>query len=234
MPTAYIPKNLPPNVNWLDQENETGLIHTIHLPDEASLRNPAPVVIMVHGWAGNETATWPFAQTIPENVAIIAPRAPLHLEAESYIWFEYGPERLKPEPTLFQNAIAKLAYFIQRLPDLYPINPDHLILLGFSQGAMMVNAFTLVHPKQVSGVVSLAGLIAEPPNFQPNPNFLADLPVFIAHGIQDKTVPLNYAQQARQTYTDLGAKVTYGEYAVGHKMNREGLKDLKAWMASTV
>ena len=56
------------------------------------------------------------------------------------------------------------------------------------------------------------------------------LPVFIAHGIRDETVPLSAGRKAHDLYQELGASVTYGEYDVGHKMHTDGIKDLKGWV----
>jgi phospholipase/carboxylesterase len=60
------------------------------------------------------------------------------------------------------------------------------------------------------------------------------LPVFIAHGTQDETVPVAAARQAREVYTRLGAQVTYGEYPTGHKLTTQAMADLKQWLAQVI
>jgi phospholipase/carboxylesterase len=59
---------------------------------------------------------------------------------------------------------------------------------------------------------------------------LAELPVFIAHGTRDEVIPLSAAQKACQTYKQLGADVTYGEYNVAHKMHVQAIRDLRQWI----
>jgi len=63
---------------------------------------------------------------------------------------------------------------------------------------------------------------------------LAGLPVFIAHGTRDEVIPLSAAQQACETYKQLGANVTHGEYNVGHKMHVQAIRDLRGWVGEVL
>jgi len=210
----------------------SGLIHTVQMPPEASGADPVPAVVMVHGWGGDESVMWIFKQTLPPGLAIITPRAPLALdEAESgFIWYRRD-EAGQPDPETKAAGLAKFEHFITSLPDLYPIDPSRLLLIGFSQGGAMCNALALTRPELIIGVASLGGFIPE--GLTPVDS-LHQLPVFIAHGSRDETVPLRAAHKARQTYTALEADLTYGEYEVGHKMNSQGMRDLKAWVRKVI
>lgn len=224
---------LAADVQWVGPEDsaytESGLTHAIYLPPEAS---SAPVIVMSHGWAGDESVMWIFRQTAPPEAAIVTPQAPLQLSEGGFAWFQYqDKEALIPTPETFAAALSRLQQFLDSLPRLYPIDPDRLILMGFSQGAMMVNAFTLAHPERVRGVVSLAGAVPQVPEPSDSSVSLAGLPVFIAHGTRDETVPLSKAQETRDIYTRLGAEVTYKDYPAAHKMSSQGMKDLAAWLA---
>jgi phospholipase/carboxylesterase len=215
----------------------SGLVHYAHVPKEASLARPAPLVVMIHGWGGNEGVMWIFKQVIPPGVAVIAPRALFTLEeAEGFTWFhEQDGQRLEPIQDSLENALEKLQHFLASLPDLYPIDPKQLLLMGFSQGAAMITTLLLTQPQlknQILGVALLAGAQLNRPQLKPPANLLAGLPVFIAHGSEDAIIPLAMAQQVRDTYLDLGAEVTYREYPTGHKVNSQGMKDLTAWLAT--
>jgi phospholipase/carboxylesterase len=185
---------------------------------------------MVHGWGGDEGSMWIFKQALPHKVAAITPRAPLALDNGGFIWFEQsGPLQL--EPGVLEVALDKLRHFITSLPRFYPVDPTRTVLVGFSQGAAMSNAYAVTYPDTVFGVASLAGSMPPIPDNSFHANLLAGLPVFIAHGIQDNTVPVSVAKRTQEIYVGLGADVTYGEYPTAHKMNPQGIKDLKAWLA---
>ncbi len=220
-------------MSQLYSPQDNNLIHRVHLPEQASPPQPVPVVVMVHGWKGDETVMWIFKQTIPSGVAIITPRAPLAIDDGGYGWFQRDDAELQPEPDSLETGLDALHGFLTSLPDRYPVDSKWIVLMGFSQGATICNTLAITRPGLVIGVASLAGsipdLVAEKAETD-----LAGLPVFIAHGTQDETVPLAAARQAREVYTRLGTKVTYREYPTGHKLNTQGMKDLKEWLAGVI
>jgi phospholipase/carboxylesterase len=55
------------------------------------------------------------------------------------------------------------------------------------------------------------------------------MPIFIAAGAQDPTVPYDRAEHAAELLRRAGADVEFHEYAGGHKLPAEGIKDLRAW-----
>ncbi|MCB0167933.1 MAG: dienelactone hydrolase family protein, partial [Anaerolineae bacterium] len=227
-----LPTKVSP-VEWIGPDHpgfdETGLIHFAHIPREATLDDPAPVVVMVHGKYGNESDMWIFKQTIPAGVAIVSPRAPLPSHSGGFVWFNSENGTLQPTAEGLQTGLSKLTHFIDGLQYLYPINPDRLLLMGFSQGAAISNAFALNHPDRVLGVASLAGAMVQPFDLMPAPD-LDGMPVYMAHGLEDDTIPISLAQQTRDHYQALGAEVTYGEYRTGHKMTLQAINALKNWV----
>jgi phospholipase/carboxylesterase len=132
------------------------------------------------------------------------------------------------------NGLAALREFISQLPEMYPVDPTRLYLMGFSQGAATCYSFALSDPQSVAGVIALAGFLPNPAREWIVPNCLAHKPIFISHGIQDNDVPLAHAQEAREALTITGATITYREYETGHKLNTHGMRELKAWLSRVV
>ncbi|NJN97193.1 MAG: hypothetical protein HC875_25405 [Anaerolineales bacterium] len=209
------------------------LVHRVQIPPEAGPGRLVPAVVMVHGWLGDETVMGIFKQTVPSGVAVISPRAPLAANGEGYVWYWRDRGGIQPETDSLWAGRDQLQAFLTSLPDQYPIDPQRIFLMGFSQGAVVCNTVALTWPGRVKGVASLAGLIPDAVIETAQPD-LAGLPVFIAHGVQDKTVPLASAQLSRDVYTRLGAQLTYHEYHTGHKLTTQGMADLKVWLANVV
>lgn len=232
------PPDLPQNagpVEWIGPDHPfyelSGLIHCARLPEAASRRYPAPAVVLLHGWGGDEAAMWLFKQVVPKIAAIITPRAPIELEPGSYVWYRYRNLRHQPDRDSLQQSLVKLRHFLAGLPDIYPIDPARLVLMGFSQGAAMGHSLmlTLTRP-MVAGIVSLSGFIPDLPELAEPANSLTGLPVFITHGSRDEIVPVARARQSRDLYQRLQAAVTYREYSTGHKLHTDGLRSLKQWL----
>lgn len=223
-------------VNWHGTDDEacsvSGLAHYVRVPDTASDDNRVPVVVMSHGWGGNEGAMWVFARLLPKNVAVVTPRAPLDVpgtDGKRAYWFEYLPAIQGTEPHSFSKAVRMLRQFVSCLPNFYPVDSSKIILAGFSQGAMVSNALAMSEPQMVRGVASLAGAALPLPDGLSQPPAMPKFSVFIAHGTEDRMVSPEAAREARAKYEQLGATVTYGEYPVAHKMSSDAMKDLRAW-----
>ncbi len=227
------------SAEWVGEGNPvfhiTGLTHYARIPAEASGARRVPLVILAHGWGGNEASMWIFARLVPAGVAVVTPRAPLTLPAgDGYFWCKYFPDDQRVDAPSMVAAVKTLRHFVRTMPDVYPIDPEKIVLAGFSQGAMTGNVLALTEPEPVRGVASLAGAVPPlPPELFPAPS-LNGLPVFIAHGTEDRLVPVSAAREAHDLFARLGADVTYGEYPVGHKMNSSAMNALRAWFAQVL
>ncbi len=207
------------------------LTYRVRLPDGADGRHPGgrlyPTVVMVHGWEGNETVMGIFERTVPPGVLIVSPRAPVTVAANSYGWF-----RLDQGETDFLAGLEALGSFLRALPDAYPVDPQRLLLMGFSQGAGVSYALLLKDPALTFAVAGLAGFLPPPARPWLAPGRLAGKHVFASHGAADETVPVELARSARVDLSRAGADVDYHEYeAVGHKLNAQGMRDLARWLA---
>ena len=107
------------------------LIHRLAQP---TTPGPHPTLVMVHGHKGNEEVMWIFSRVVPDDWLLVAPRAPVQDELNSYSWLEKRPP---PWPTLqdFHAAADQIATFIESLPQQYNAAPERIYLMGFSQGA---------------------------------------------------------------------------------------------------
>ena len=59
---------------------------------------------------------------------------------------------------------------------------------------------------------------------------LAGLPVFMAAGEQDPTVPPDESRRAAAVLRAAGADLNYREYPTEHKLTPAALDDLQAWL----
>ena len=199
------------------------LIHRAR-PPAASAPTPYPAVVMVHGWLGSEQSMWTFQTIVARHALVISMRAPFTVEG-GYGW------KLSDSDGSFDEGLAALREFVSRLPSEYPVDQNRIVLMGFSQGAAMSYALALSQPEMTGAVAALAGYLPDPARQWVSPNRLAGKRVFIAHGLIDKMVPVAEAASARDAMLACGAQVTYSEYPIGHKLNAQGMKDLRAWLA---
>ncbi len=89
-------------------------------------------------------------------------------------------------------------------------DPTKVILLGFSQGAIMSFAIALTKPEKVKGIVALSGRIL--PEFDKllSSRIERDMPkVFIGHGKYDGILPVQHARESLQKLKQIGIEPTY-------------------------
>lgn len=201
----------------------TGLVHRVQQPDQPG---PYKTIVMVHGRMGNEDVMWIFSRTLPPNWLVISVRAILP-EGDGFSW--HPPFDRWPMLSEFDTAVDTLHQFIRQLPDQYHADENQIYLMGFSQGAALSYATAMAYPGLVSGIAGLVGFM--PTHAMPtiNEQPLLDLPVFVAIGETDDTIPLDIAVSSGEQLEAAGANVTINRYDTGHRLNGAGMRDLKAW-----
>ncbi|OGN92861.1 MAG: hypothetical protein A2Y88_06880 [Chloroflexi bacterium RBG_13_48_10] len=188
---------------------------------------PFPVVLMLHGWTGDENSMWVFAPKLLKNALLIAPRGIFSTKGTGYSWH---PEISKPWPWVndFIPAVDKILDVIssRNFPDG---DFSELHLIGFSQGAALACSLSIMYPEKVTTLAGLSGFLPDGASTWLRNDRLKGLPVFIAHGTEDNRVPIDRARTSVGLLQDAGATVTYCEDNVGHKLSAKCFHGLEAF-----
>ena len=189
-------------------------------------------IILLHGVGSNENDLFSFANQLPNDFLVISPRGQFTLGAGRYAWYNVDFSTGKPIFNAEQEASNRevIMKFIKQVKQKYDV--DKIYLGGFSQGAIMSFSVGLTNPKEVQGIISLSGrlLVEVRPLITKNED-LQKLKVFIAHGIQDNTLPVHYARDAKLYLENLDVQLSYHEYEMGHQINETVIQDINMWLA---
>ncbi len=187
--------------------------------------SPFPVLLMLHGWTGDEDAMWVFTSRFPQNYLLLAPRAPFPTPMGGYGWHVHKPG-LWPQVADFAPAVQALTGLLSA--ELFPLADfSQLRLVGFSQGAALAYTFAMLNPGKVLAAAGLAGFVPEDAGLLAQQQPLLDLPVFMAHGARDELVSLGRARQAQRVLQQAGAYVSFCEDDVGHKLSAQCFRNLQ-------
>ena len=196
----------------------------VHQPDGAG---PFPVILMIHGWTGDENSMWVFAPRLPKNALLIAPRGLFATAGGGYSWY---PKQSKPLPWFDDFLPAIEQVFDTICVKNFPSGDfSSLHLVGFSQGAALACCMTVIYPERVASLAGLSGFLPDGAATRLSTGRLKGLPIFIAHGTQDERVPVERARSAVADLEKAGAKVTYCEDDVGHKLSSKCFHGLEAF-----
>jgi phospholipase/carboxylesterase len=190
----------------------------------------AGILLLLHGWGGDERVMWIFARKLVGKYWIFAPRGTLSAPEGGYGWLPHVSLE-NQHLADFAGVTAELLQGIAQWGMQAGVPPETLEqplnVMGFSQGAALAYAIASLHPKRVGRIAALAGYL---PNTSPEIfHNLAGKKIFIAHGSQDEIVPVSYAQKAAALLQNAGAQVTYCESDVGHKLSLACLNGLETF-----
>jgi phospholipase/carboxylesterase len=189
-------------------------------------------IILLHGVGSNEKDLFALADQLPVDFYVIAARGQFTLSEGRYGWYNVDFSTGKPVFDKAQEISSRevIKKFMAQIKQKYQL--DEVYLGGFSQGAIMSFSVGLTNPKEVKGIISLSGrLLTEIRPSIIKHDDLQRLKVFIAHGVQDNTLTVQYAREAKSYLGDLGVQLSYHEYNMGHQLNERVIHDMNAWLA---
>lgn len=198
---------------------------------EPGSTNSSKIILMLHGWTGDENSMWVFSDRLPKHAYVLAPRGLFDTPLGGYGWHKYNPGAW-PWVDDFLPAVESLHNLLHSGP-FYPADISVVNLVGFSQGAALAFAFALKYPSRVDRIAGLSGFLPEGSDALLRNKPLKGKPIFIAHGEQDRLVPVDKARQAVKLLESAGSQVTYCEDDVGHKLSMSCYRGLENFFAAT-
>jgi phospholipase/carboxylesterase len=191
---------------------------------------PGRLLILLHGWTGDENSMWVFTRHLSPSYSILAPRAPYPAPVGGYSWrmVEPGTWGL-PSFNDLRPAVESLLAFVTGWSTSVGMDIRQFDVMGFSQGAAMAYTLALLYPDRVHALAAISGFLPEGVE-----NILVDRPmsgksVFVSHGRQDDMIPVERAQRSVAMLKESGARVTYCESDSGHRVSKDCLRAMEVF-----
>lgn len=209
------------------------LTYTAHVPEGDG---PFPTVLLLHGWGANAHDLLGLAPYLHGgNALVLCPQGqveiPIGPGMRGYGWFPLIPGQA-PDREAFQKGADALRAFLGLARERYPIDPDRLVIMGFSQGGTMAYDLALRDPAHFAGLVALASWFPEPlAETLPKVPEHEELPVLVIHGTRDDRLPVERARESRETLRPYGVGMTYREMeGMGHEIRDDALRIVLKWL----
>jgi phospholipase/carboxylesterase len=218
------------------ESKQLSLHHLIEVPASASGSRPDsryPTILALHGRGSNEGDLIGLAPHLPQGLFWISPRAPLLLGPGSYEWFRVR-EIGKPDPDQVLAALETIDHFVDEILTTYPIDPQKLFLLGFSQGSLLSMCYTLTHPARIAGVIAQSGYIPNGIELEIETAGVKGKPFLMTHGEQDTLIPVEWGRASRDRLQGRGADVEFHEFPMGHQVSMASLAVIYKWLGKQV
>jgi phospholipase/carboxylesterase len=193
-------------------------------------QQPSRLLLMLHGWTGDENSMWIFARKFPDNFWIAAPRA-LHPAQEGGYSWRVPPPKPHGLPSLvdLKPAADALIRLVNALSSSWGVDASQFDVVGFSQGGALANVVTLLYPGRIRRAAVLAGFMPGGTEKLIASRVLDGKPFFVAHGTQDELITVEQARDSIKLLEQAGAQVIFCEAEVGHKVSRDCLSALESF-----
>jgi phospholipase/carboxylesterase len=216
----------------LHTETHSGLAYRLRLP---APQHPTRLLVLLHGVGGNETNLLNLADGIDPQTLVVLVRGPLTLGAQQFAWFQvrFGATGPQISPEQAESSRTLLIALVQSLQQAYGIGASESVIAGFSQGGIMSAGVALSAPQSVRGFGLLSGRILPElePHIAPREQ-LVGLRVFLSHGEQDNTLPVQWAHRSDALLTALGIPHSLNLYPMDHGISAAMQRDFVAWLAA--
>ncbi len=216
----------------VEERANLSIYHLLRLPagyDPADKETRYPAIFALHGHGSNERDLIGLSEHLQENLLWISGRGPVDFAPGAYDWYpvtEFG----RPDPARLEAALKRIDNFVSELLEAYPIDPQQLFLMGFSQGSMISMSFLLTRPHRIKGVIAQSGYVPMQSGLQVNEAGVKGKPVVMTHGYEDSSMPLEWSHQSRDFLLRYGVDVDYHNFHMDHTITTESLAVVRAWL----
>lgn len=208
------------------------LLYTAHIP---AGEGPFPAIIALHGWGASAHDLLGLAPILHDGKAIVlCPQGqvavPFGGGQYGYGWFPLRTGAA-PDVEAFRRGAEALRAFVNMALERYPIDPQRVVVAGFSQGGMMAYDLGLREPSRFAGVAALSSWF--PPPLAEDLATLPEhegFPVLILHGTRDDRIEVERARESREALRPFGVTLTYREFDMGHEIRQDALRVLLQWL----
>ena len=192
------------------------------------------ILIMLHGYGSNYNDLISLSDFFGDDYVYISIQANHSLDINSYCWWSLHFDKdhtLKSDFDQAKYSVENLNKFIQKeIITKYNFNNENIILLGFSQGAMLAYALSLNFYDIYKKVVGLSGKIQEEIIKPASNDKYKDHKFYCSHGIFDQTIPITYARKASDWFEKNKINHQFHEFDSQHNLCMENIEGVKNWL----
>jgi phospholipase/carboxylesterase len=211
----------------LNEKNQLGFIHKF-IPSNIKVERKGggksvPTFLLLHGTGGNEEDLIPVAREISSEAAILSPRGKILEDGIAARFFRRLAEGVFDLEDL-RFRTNELANFVNNASKTYGFDLQHVIALGYSNGANIASSMLLLRPEVLSAAILFRAMVPFVPNTLPD---LSNKYIFMSSGLYDPIIPKQEAERLFSLFKNGGAKVSISWQNSGHELVMEDVKKAK-------
>jgi phospholipase/carboxylesterase len=182
-------------------------------------------LLLLHGTGGNERDLISLGRELDRNASLLSPRGKV-LENGMPRFFRRLAEGVFDLEDL-KTRTNELADFVAAAARHYKLAADHVVGVGYSNGANIAASMLLLRPAILHAAILFRAMVPLVPEKLPD---LASVRVWIGAGDQDPIIPTSEAQGLADLFRRAGADVTIRFFNASHGLTSGELETAGQWL----
>ena len=194
---------------------------------------PSQSIFFLHGFGSNMQDLFGLSPLFNQNWTCVSLQASIPVQYNGWAWAELDFQNIGKLPKPEQMKIHQERVFesIEQCIKKLDLDPNHINLLGFSQGASLSIYSGLKNPNTFNSVVALSGFFpVKEISKEVDREAIRGLELFMGHGRLDPVVPIGLGHDTKNGLIDIGVNPNYNEYDSEHTISNECLNDILKWL----
>jgi phospholipase/carboxylesterase/glyoxalase family protein len=222
----------------MDKKTQLGFIHRFIASNKTSgartieqgtkANTVFTTLLLLHGTGGNEEDMIPLGQQIAPEAAILSPRGKVLENGMPRFFRRLAEGVFDVEDLKFRTY--ELADFVEDASKVYGFDLQHVVALGYSNGANIAASELLLRPAILSSAILFRPMVPLVPQALPD---LSTKHVFISAGLHDPLVTGQETQNLFNLLKNAGvADMSINWQDSGHELILEEIRKAKDWLLS--
>src|ERR1051326_5644925 len=182
--------------------------------------------LLLHGTGGNEQDLVPLAYELDKSAAILSPRGKVLENGIAPRFFRRLAEGVFDLEDL-KFRTNELANFVIDASKTYNFDLQHIIAVGYSNGANIAASMLLLRPEILSSAILFRAMVPLVPQTLPD---LTRKHIFMSSGLYDPIVSRHEAEKLFGLFKNAGAKVSLSWQESGHELTINEIGKAKDWL----
>ena len=184
--------------------------------------------LLLHGTGGNEEDLISLAYELDQSAAILSPRGKVLENGVAPRFFRRLTEGVFDVEDL-KFRTNELANFVKNASNTYGFDMDHLIAVGYSNGANIASSMLLLRPDVLSAAILFRAMVPLLPQVLPD---LTNKHIFMSSGLHDPIIPKQETERLIGLFKKAGAKVSLHWQNSGHELRMNEINTAREWLSN--
>jgi predicted esterase len=191
--------------------------------------NSDRTLLLLHGTGGNERDLIPLGRELDPDASLLSPRGKI-LENGMPRFFRRLAEGVFDLEDL-KTRTNELANFVAAAAQHYKLAEDHIVGVGYSNGANIAASMLLLRPETMHAAILFRAMVPLMPDKLPD---LSSVRVWIGGGDQDPIIPASETTSLAALLRSAGADVTIRFAKAGHGLINDDLTTARDWLEKLI